>query len=53
MNGPPLELPPGTYEVVILTEPRIHIGGVVVTSTETAVVTAAQPATGPEEEEEP
>jgi hypothetical protein len=49
VNGDPVELPPGTYEVVVQTEPHLVIPGVVVTSSETAEVTAAQPATGSEE----
>jgi hypothetical protein len=49
VNGDPIELPPGTYEVVVQTEPRLVIEGVVVSSDETAEVTAVQPATEGEE----
>jgi len=49
VNGDTVELPPGTYEVVVLTEPRLVIPGVVVTSNQTAEVTAAQPASEGEE----
>lgn len=49
VNGDAVELPPGTYEVVVQTEPRVVIPGVVVTSNETADVTATQPATESEE----
>lgn len=49
VNGDPIELPPGTYQVVVLTEPRLVIEGVVVTSETPAEVTAVQPATESEE----
>jgi hypothetical protein len=49
VNGDPVELPPGTYEVIVETEPRLVIPGVVVTSDATAEVTATQPATEGEE----